>query len=63
MTKKKKKVREAPEKRKDAVPDTTYFFAFEILKPYNYSRSYIIKEPLKKSFKESVGELLVGRVQ
>lgn len=41
---------------------TTYFFAFEIIKPYNYCRSYILKAPLKKSFKESFSELLMGRV-
>lgn len=39
-----------------------YFFAFEILKQYSYNRSYIIKAPMKKSFKDAISELFVGRI-
>jgi hypothetical protein len=39
-----------------------YFFAFEILKQYSYNRSYIIKAPMKKSFKDTISELFVGRI-
>jgi hypothetical protein len=39
-----------------------YFFAFEILKKYPYTRSYILKAPLKKSFKDTISELFVGRI-
>lgn len=42
--------------------EITYFFAFEILKPYNFSRNYVIKAPLKKSFKDKIAELLTGRI-
>lgn len=54
--------KKAASKKPEPAAPTTYFFAFEILKPYNYSRSYIIKAPLKKSFKESFSELIMGRV-
>jgi hypothetical protein len=39
-----------------------YFFAFEILKQYPYTRSYIVKAPMKKSFKDTISELFVGRI-
>ncbi len=43
-------------------PIKEYFFAFEILKQYPYTRSYIIKAPMKKSFKDTISELFVGRI-
>lgn len=55
--------------KKKIVPEETqeveikeYFFAFEILKQYPYTRSYIVKAPMKKSFKDTISELFVGRI-
>lgn len=61
-----KKKKAKPKKVKKIEPSDLaqikeYFFAFEMVKQYPYTRSYIIKQPLKKSFKETLGELFVGR--
>ncbi|MDD5171831.1 MAG: hypothetical protein PHF60_02230 [Candidatus ainarchaeum sp.] len=37
-----------------------YFFTFEVLKQYPTVRSYIIKQPLRRSFKDTVAGLLGG---
>jgi hypothetical protein len=37
-----------------------YFFTFEVLKQYPTIRSYIIKQPLRRSFKDTISELLGG---
>lgn len=57
-----KKEAKAPEEDGHAEPIKEYFFAFEILKQYPYTRSYIIKAPMKKSFKDTISELFVGRI-
>ncbi len=38
-----------------------YIFAFEMLRQYPNVRAYIIKQPLQKSFKDQIGELLGGK--
>ena len=64
----KKKAKRTPKKQKqeerqpEPEPIKEYFFAFEILKQYPYTRSYIIKAPMKKSFKDTISELFVGRI-
>ncbi len=58
MARKKK----APKKVQEEVVIKEYFFAFEIIKKYPYSRSYVLKAPLKKSFKDTISELFVGRI-
>lgn len=58
----KKDAAKAPEEDGHAEPIKEYFFAFEILKQYPYTRSYIIKAPMKKSFKDTISELFVGRI-
>ncbi len=50
-----------PRKKAPEVKIKEYFFAFELIKQYPQSRSYILKAPLKKSFTESIAELMVGR--
>lgn len=37
-----------------------YYFSFEIMKQYPHVRSFIVKQPLKRSFKDTVSELLGG---
>ncbi|MFH0885201.1 MAG: hypothetical protein V1861_05830 [Candidatus Micrarchaeota archaeon] len=37
-----------------------YFFTFELIKQYPTTRSFIVKQPLKRSFKDSFGELFGG---
>lgn len=37
-----------------------YFFTFELIKQYPTTRSFIIKAPMKRSFKDTVGELFGG---
>ncbi len=59
MAKKRKAPEEKDEGKRTAIKE--YFFAFEIMKKYPYSRSYIIKAPLKKSFKDTFAELFVGQ--
>jgi hypothetical protein len=46
----------------DEIEIQGYFFAFEILRQYPYTRSYIMKAPLKKSLKDTISELFVGRI-
>ncbi len=58
MTRKKK----ASKKIQEEVVIKEYFFAFEIIKKYPYTRSYVLKAPLKKSFKDTISELFVGRI-
>jgi len=58
MARKKK----TPKKPSEDVVIKEYFFAFEIIKKYPYSRSYVLKAPLKKSFKDTISELFVGRI-
>lgn len=38
-----------------------YYFTFEVVKQYPTVRSYILKQPLRRSFMDSVGELLGGQ--
>ena len=61
---KKKKPGKKPTKvlKPEDIEIKDYFFAFEVLKQYPYSRSYIIKAPMKKSLKDAVAELFVGRI-
>ncbi len=59
----KKKGKKAAVKKPEKRKIKEYFFAFEIMKKYPYSRSYIFKAPLKKSFKDTFAELFVGRKQ
>lgn len=35
-----------------------YYFSFEIMKQYPHVRSFIVKQPLKRSFKDTLSELL-----
>ncbi|MBU0526860.1 hypothetical protein KKE92_00105 [Candidatus Micrarchaeota archaeon] len=58
MARKKK----ASKKIQEEVVIKEYFFAFEIIKMYPYTRSYVLKAPLKKSFKDTISELFVGRI-
>jgi hypothetical protein len=37
-----------------------YFFTFELIKQYPTTRSFIVKQPLKRSFKDTFGELFGG---
>ena len=37
-----------------------YIFTFEVIKQYPTVRSYIIKQPLRRSFKDAFSELLGG---
>ena len=37
-----------------------YYFSFDLVKKYPHVRSFIIKEPLKKSLGDTVTELLGG---
>lgn len=63
--KKAKRKKKAPKKKEEAAEDVRikeYFFAFEILRQYPYTRSYIMKAPLKKSLKDTIAELFVGRI-
>jgi hypothetical protein len=39
---------------------STYFFTFELIKQYPTTRSFIVKMPLKRSFKDTFGELFGG---
>ena len=43
--------------REEPPPMTEYIFAFEILRQYPTVRSFIIKAPLNKSFKDMVKDL------
>ncbi|MFN7991758.1 MAG: hypothetical protein U0R44_06405 [Candidatus Micrarchaeia archaeon] len=52
----KKTVKELQEEHR-----SEYIFAFELLRQYPNLRSFIIKQPLKKSFKDTVGELFGGK--
>jgi hypothetical protein len=38
-----------------------YIFTFELLRQYPNLRAYIMKQPLQKSFKDQIGELLGGK--
>lgn len=63
MSRKKKANREKKDSQETPeVEIKGYFFAFEILKQYPYTRSYIVKAPMKKSFKDTISELFVGRI-
>lgn len=42
-----------------AVP-STYIFTFELIRHYPTTRSFIVKQPLKRSFKDTVSELFGG---
>ncbi len=39
---------------------TEYVFTFEMLRQYPNVRSFIIKQPMKKSFGDSIAELIGG---
>lgn len=52
----------ARKKKKEQVEIKEYFFAFEVMRQYPPSRSYVLKAPLKKSFKDTLAELFVGRI-
>jgi len=53
-------------KRKKAVKKekqegiSEYYFNFEIIKQYPHVRSFIVKQPLKRSFRDTFSELLGG---
>lgn len=38
-----------------------YIFTFELLRQYPNVRTYMLKQPLQKSFKDQVSELLGGK--
>ncbi|MBD3210643.1 hypothetical protein GF318_04655 [Candidatus Micrarchaeota archaeon] len=38
-----------------------YVYSFELTKHYPSSRSYLLKKPLKKSFRDSAVELIFGK--
>lgn len=61
MAKRKAERRKEDTEKKEEIEIKECFFAFEVVKQYPYSRSYIIKAPLKKSFKDTVSELFSGR--
>jgi hypothetical protein len=51
-------------KRADAIPQaemSQYIFTFELLRQYPNVRTYMLKQPLQKSFKDQVSELLGGK--
>lgn len=41
-------------------PITQYLFTFELIRHYPTVRSFIVKQPLKRSFKDTVSELFGG---
>jgi hypothetical protein len=41
-------------------PITQYIFTFELIRHYPTVRSFIVKQPLKRSFKDTVSELFGG---
>jgi len=41
-------------------PITQYIFTFELIRQYPTVRSFIVKQPLKHSFKDTVSELFGG---
>ena len=49
-----------PKKQKTMIQE--YFFAFDVVKQYPYTRSYTIKRPMKKSLKDSVMGLFVSQM-
>ncbi len=50
---------DAQENGPEAEP-SQYFFTFEIIRHYPTTRSFIVKQPLKRSFKDTVSELFGG---
>jgi hypothetical protein len=53
----------APRPKAAAAPRaemSTYIFTFELMKQYPTVRSFIIKQPLRKSFRDTFSELLGG---
>jgi hypothetical protein len=49
----------AGESEPEAVP-SQYIFTFELIRHYPTTRSFIVKQPLKRSFKDTVSELFGG---
>ncbi len=41
-------------------PITQYIFTFELIRQYPTVRSFIVKQPLKRSFKDTVSDLFGG---
>lgn len=41
-------------------PITQYIFTFELIRQYPTVRSFIVKQPLKRSFRDAVSELFGG---
>ncbi len=56
-----KKGQTAAAAAEQAAEMSQYVFAFELLRQYPNVRAYIIKQPLQKSFKDQLGELLGGK--
>lgn len=50
-------------KKEEAAPKeeiTEYYFSFELMKQYPHVRSFIVKQPLKRSLGDTFSELLGG---
>ena len=60
MKKKQKTSKKKPKVQEEKAEISEYFFTFELLKQYPTVRSFIIKAPLKRSFRDSFSELLSG---
>ncbi|MCI0503925.1 hypothetical protein L0Y65_04400 [Candidatus Micrarchaeota archaeon] len=46
--------------READAPITQYIFTFELIRQYPTVRSFIVKQPLKRSFKDTVDEFFGG---
>jgi|WetSurMetagenome_2_1015567.scaffolds.fasta_scaffold80731_3 hypothetical protein len=50
----------AAESAGQETPITQYIFTFELIRHYPTVRSFIVKQPLKRSFKDTMSELFGG---
>lgn len=52
--------KESAGSKESGEPMSQYFFTFEIVRQYPTVRSYIIKQLLRRSFKDALSELIGG---
>ena len=55
-----KKMKRPVKKKKPEQQMSEYYFNFELVKQYPHVRSFIIKQPLKRSLGDTFAELLGG---
>lgn len=52
--------KKAPKKEESEEP-IQYIYTFELIRHYPHSRSFIMKQPMKTSFRDSMFELVFGK--